>query len=148
VYTHQFMDNGELSGWGTFFHEITHHFIQLNYRSPPAWFNEGLACFLGEQTRIVKGKMTVGRPNPWREQILRNEIEQDRRPNIKRLFSSSTEQFYDWDLGCHFARAFFYWLHETGQLEQYLKNVQENGFELSVLEETVSDSYGKINVEL
>ena len=103
---------------------------------------------MGEQTRIVKGKITVGRPNPWREQILRNEIEQGRRPNIKRLFSSSTEQFHDWDLGCHFARAFFYWLHETGQLEQYLKNVREKGYELSVLEETVSDSYGRINIEL
>ena len=148
VYTHQFMNNGELGGWGTLFHEITHHFIQLNYRDPPAWFDEGLACFLGEQTRIVKGKITVGRPNPWREQILRNEIEQGRRPNIKRLFSSSTEQFNEWDLGCHFARAFFYWLHETGRLEQYLKNVQKKGYELSVLEETVSDSYGKINVEL
>ncbi|MGA1979183.1 MAG: hypothetical protein ABSG99_01265 [Sedimentisphaerales bacterium] len=148
VYTHQFMDNGELSGWGTVFHEITHHFIQLNYRDCPAWFNEGLACFLGEQTRIVKGKLTVGRPNPWREQILRNEIEQGRRPNIKRLLSSSTEQFNDWDLGYHFARAFFYWLHETGRLEQYLKNVRKKGYELPVLEETVSDPYGKINVEL
>jgi tetratricopeptide (TPR) repeat protein len=148
VYTHQFMNNGELSGWGTLFHEITHHFIQLNYRSQPAWFDEGLACFLGEQTLIVKGELTVGRPNPWREQILRNEIEQGRRPNIKRLFSSSTEQFNEWDLGCHFARAFFYWLHETGRLEQYLKNVQKKGYELSVLEETVSWSYGRINIGL
>jgi len=148
VYTHQFMNNGELSGWGTLFHEITHHFIQLNYRSPPAWFDEGLACFLSEQTRIVKGKLTVGGPNPWREQILRNEIEQGRRPNIKRLFSSSTEQFHDWDLGCHFARAFFYWLHETGRLEQYLRTTQEKGYELSVLEETVAKSYGRINIGL
>lgn len=148
VYTHQFMNNGELNGWDSLFHEIAHHFIQLNYHNPPAWFDEGLACFLGEQTQIVKGKLTVGRPNPWREQILRSEIEQGRRPNIKRLFSSSTEQFHDWNLGCHFARAFFYWLHETGQLEQYLKNVRKKGYELSVLEETVSSSYGRVNMGL
>jgi tetratricopeptide (TPR) repeat protein len=148
VYTHQFMNNGEPGSWGALFHEIAHHFIHLNYRSPPVWFDEGLACFLGEQTRIVKGKLTVGGPNPQREQILRNEIEQGRRLNIKRLLSSSTEQFNEWDLGCHFARAFFYWLHEIGRLEQYLKNVQKKGYELSVLEETTSDSYGKINVEL
>ncbi len=148
VYTHQFMNNGELSGWGSLFNEITHHFIQLNYRNPPAWFDEGLACFLGEQAQIVKGELTVGMPNPWREQILRNEIEEGRRLNIRRLFSSSTEQFHDWDLGCHFARAFFYWLHETGQLEQYLKNVRGKGYELSVLEETVSKSYGRINIGL
>jgi tetratricopeptide (TPR) repeat protein len=148
VYTHQFMDNGELCGWGTLFHETTHHFIRLNFHDPPTWFDEGLACFLGEQTRIVKGTLTVGRPSPWREQILRNEIEQGHRPNIKRLFSSSTEQFHEWNLGCHFARALFYWLHETGQLEQYLKNVRKKGYDLSVLEQTVSSPYGKINTEL
>ena len=148
VYAHQFMNDGEFSGWDNLFKEITHHFIQLNYRDCPAWFNEGLACFLGEQSVIVKGKLTVGRPNPWREQVLRNDIEQDRRPNIKRLFSSSPEQFYDWDMGVHFARAFFYWLYETGRLGQYLENVREKGYELPVLEETLSDSYGKINVEI
>jgi tetratricopeptide (TPR) repeat protein len=148
VYTHQSMNNGELSGWGSLFHEITHHFIQLNYHNPPTWFDEGLTCFLGEQAQIVKSKLIVGRPSPWREQILRSKIEEGHRPNIKRLFSSSTEQFHDWDLGCHFARAFFYWLHETGQLEQYLKNVREKGYELSVLEETTSMSYGRINIGL
>jgi predicted negative regulator of RcsB-dependent stress response len=148
VYTHQFTNNGELNGWGALFHEITHHFVQLNYRDPPVWFDEGLACFLGEQTQIVKGKLIVGRPSPQREQILRNEIEEGRRPNIKRIFSSSAEQFNEWDLGCHFARAFFYWLNETGQLEQYLKNVREKGYDLSVLEEAVSGSYGRINIEL
>lgn len=148
VYTHRLMDGGWGSGWGTLFHEITHHFIELNYRNPPAWFNEGLACFLGEQTRIVKGKLTIGRPNPWREQILRDKIEKGLRPSIKRLFSTSTKQFYGWSIGYHFARAFFYWLHESGELEKYLQNVQEKGYELSVLEETVSNPYGKINIEL
>lgn len=148
VYTHQFMDNGEINCWGALFSEITHHFIHLNFRNPPAWFDEGLACFLGEQTLIVKDKPIVGRPSPRGGQILRKELEQDHRPNVTRLFSSSTEQFNEWDLGCHFARALFCWLHETGKLEQYLKNVQEKGFELPVLEETVSAPYGKINIEL
>lgn len=148
VYAHQFMNNGESAGWDHLFREITVHFIKLNYSDSPEWFSEGLACFLGEQTQIVKGKLTVGRPNPWREKILRDEIELDRRPNIKRLFSSSTEQFYEWDLSCHFSRAFFYWLYETGRLEQYLKVVKEKGYELPVLEETVSAQSGKINMEL
>ena len=148
VYTHRLMNNGEHSGWGTLFHEITHHFVHLNYSSPPAWFNEGLTCFLSEQTRIVKGKLTVGRPNPWREQILRDKMEKGVRPNLKRLFSTSTEQFYSWDLGYHFSRAFFYWLYENGYLEKYLENVQKKGYELSVLIATVPKSYGEINVEL
>jgi len=148
IYTHRLMNNGEISGLGTLFHEITHHFIDLNYRNPPAWFNEGLACFLGERVRIVKGKLLVGQPNPWREQILRDKIEKGFKPNIERLFSTSTRQFYNWDVGYHFARAFFYWLHENGQLEHYLENVQKKGYKLSVLEETLSLSYGRINGEL
>ena len=147
IYTHQFMDSGEHTGWGTLFHEITHHFIQLNYDKPPAWFDEGLASFLGEQTQIVNKRITVGRPNPRREQILRDKIEEGLRPNIKRLFSTSNEQFDNWDLGRHFARAFFCWLHENGYLKDYLRNVRKKGYELSVLEETVSQTYGKINVE-
>lgn len=148
VYTHRLMNDGGVGGWGTMFHEIAHHFIRQNYKGCPEWFNEGLASFLGEQTRIVNGKLTVGRPNPWRDQILRNEIELDHRPNIKRLLSTSAEQFDEWELGRHFARAVFYWLYETGQLEQYLKNVQRKGYDISVLEETVSDPYGKINIKL
>ncbi len=148
VYTHRFMNNGESNDWGSLFHEITHHFIHLNYHDCPAWFDEGFACFLGEQTQIVRGELTMARPNPRREQILRNEIEQGHRLNIKRLLSSSTEQFNEWDLGCHFAGVFFYWLHETGQLKKYLGAVRENGYELSVLEETLSCSYKRINLEL
>jgi Tfp pilus assembly protein PilF len=51
-------------------------------------------------------------------------------------------------LGCHFARAFFYWLYETNQLKKYLKTVREKGYELPVLEEALSMSYGEVNVEL
>ncbi|UCE99551.1 MAG: tetratricopeptide repeat protein [Planctomycetota bacterium] len=148
VYSHQIMDNGRHTTWGELFHEITHHFIRLNYDNPPAWLKEGLASFLGEQTRIVNKRITVGRPVPWREQILRDKIKEGIRPNIKRLFSTSDEQFYNWDVGCHFARAFFYWLHVNGYLKDYLKNVQRKGYELSTLEETVSQSYGGINIEL
>jgi predicted negative regulator of RcsB-dependent stress response len=148
VYSHQIMNNGRRTSWGELFHEITHHFIRLNYDNPPAWFNEGLASFLGEQTQIVNKKMTVGRPHPWREQILRDKIEEGLRPNIKRFFSTSNQQFYNWDVGHHFARAFFYWLHENGYLKDYLRNVRIKGYEFSVLEETVSQTYGKINVKL
>lgn len=148
VYTHRFMNSGGLSGWGTLFHEITHHFVELNFKKPPAWFNEGLACFLGEQARVVKGRLVVGRPNPWREQILRDKIEKGLRPSLKRLFSISTKQFYNWSIGYHFARALFCWLHENGHLERYLEVSREKGYELSVLEETVSKSCGRINVEV
>jgi hypothetical protein len=149
VYTHRLMDNGGQSGWGTLFHEITHHFVNLNYRKVPTWFNEGLTTFLGEQTRIVKGKLTVGRPNPWRERILRDMIENGQKVNVKLLISLSTgRKFHKWKPAYHVTRALFYWLYESKLLDEYLKNVQEKGYDISVLEETVGKSYREINKEL
>jgi len=149
IYTHRFMDNGGVTGLGTLFHEITHHFIHLNYRKVPTWFNEGLATFLGEQTRIVKGKLTVGRPNPWRERILRNMIEKGQQINVRLLTKLTTDsKFHKWKPAYHVARAFFYWLSETNLLDKYLKNVQQKGYGLPILEETAGKSYREINKEL
>lgn len=148
VYTHQFMNNGGLAGLGTLFHELTHHFVALNYRKAPPWFNEGLATFLGEQTRIVQGKLTVGRPNPWRERILRDMIENGQRIDIRFLTTTTGHKFYKWKPGYHIARALFYWLHETKFLDTYLTNVRQKGYGPSVLEKTVDKPYREINKEL
>ncbi len=148
VYAHRFMDNTEPGGWGKLFHQITYHFVRQNFQNPPEWFDEGLACFLGEQTQILKAKLIATGTNPYRPQILMETIEQGRRLSTKRLFSFSDEQFRNWDGGCQFATTLFYWLSETDQLRQYLSGAQEKGFELSVLEETLGKPFGRINVEL
>jgi len=149
IYTHRFMNDGGVTGWGALFHEITHHFVGQNYEKIPTWFNEGLATFLGERTKIVKGKLTVGRPNSRRERILRNMIENGQEINIKFLTSLTTEnKFHKWEPAYHVARAVFYWLYETNLLDKYLTNVQQKGYGLSVLEETAGKSYREINKEL
>ncbi len=148
VYTHQFVNNEELNGWGTLFHQITCHFIHQNFQDPPEWFNEGLACFFRDHARIVRGKLVVAEPDCRMLQMLKSSIDEGRRFNIKRLFSSSKEQLHAWAGGCQFAQALFYWLHETGQLKEYLKNVRQKGYDLEVLEETLAASFGKINMEL
>ena len=148
IYTHQFTREGDLIGLGTLFHEITHHFVRLNFKDPPIWFNEGLACFFGNETVIVKGKVTLGEPNPWRERKLKERIEKNVRPDIRRLLSMSRKQLYNWPIGYNFSRALFYWLHESGKLEKYLQNVRKNGYGLRVLEQTVHKSVNEINKEL
>ena len=45
IYTHQYYDNKRLVGIDVLFHEITHHFVRLNFPNVPTWFNEGLASF-------------------------------------------------------------------------------------------------------
>ncbi|MHC5061869.1 MAG: tetratricopeptide repeat protein [Planctomycetota bacterium] len=148
VYTHRVMDDGGLSGWGTLFHEITHHFIELNYHDPPSWFNEGLSCFIGEQTRIVKSGLDIGHPNPWRERNLRNMIENGLRIDIKYLTSLSSKRFYEWEPGYHLARALFFWLHENNILKTYLQDVWQEGYDLSVLQKATGKSYRQMNTEL
>jgi len=148
VYAHRITNDGQPCGWSTLFHEITHHFIHQNFQNPPEWFNEGLASFLGEQTRIIKGKLTIACPDPKLGLMLKSTIEEGRRLSIRRLLSTSKESFYRWSVGPQFAQTFFYWLNDIGQLEQYLKNTQQKNYELSVLEKTLSRPYGKINTEL
>jgi tetratricopeptide (TPR) repeat protein len=143
------MDDGSLSGWGTLFHEVTHHFVELNYKNPPAWFNEGLACLFGEQTRAVKGKLLIGKPNPWREYALREMIENRENIDIRHLTTLSTKEFYGpGNKNYHPARALFYWLYETGNLKPYLRSVRLKGYSVSVLEETLGKSSDEINNEL
>ncbi|MHC4618716.1 MAG: tetratricopeptide repeat protein [Planctomycetota bacterium] len=148
IYTHRLMDAGGPTGWGTLFHEITHHFVGLNHTHAPVWFNEGLACLLGEQTRIVKGRASIGHPNPWREHALRKMIEKGEKINVKHLTSLTPGQFHKRRENYHPARALFYWLHDNGYLEKYLQNVRRNGYGLSVLEQTTGRRYQIINAEL
>jgi tetratricopeptide (TPR) repeat protein len=149
IYTHRLMDDGSATGWGTLFHEVTHHFVALNYKNPPTWFDEGLVCLLAEQSRIVKGKLLIGKPNPWREYALREMIEKGEHVDVRVLTSMSSKQFYETGTkNYHPVRALFYWLYETGHLKEYLQNVQQKGYALSVLEETVGKSSDVINSEL
>lgn len=148
IYTHQLMNTGSGTGWGTLFHEITHHFVGLNYQQAPAWFNEGLACILGEQTRIVKDNLNVGRPNPWREHVLRDMIEEGFQIDVRHLTSLSSKDFNENRNIYHPTRALFYWLHEIECLAKYLQAVKQKGYGLSVLEDTVGLKINKINAEL
>lgn len=148
IYTHRFAKQGGIIDIGTLFHEITHHFVWANFKDPPAWFNEGLACFFGDETRIVKGKVKVGEPNPWRERELKERIEKGIKPNLKRLLVMTRKQLYNWPVGYHFSRALFYWLYENRKLEKYLENAQKNGYELWVLEKTVGKGVDEINKDL
>jgi tetratricopeptide (TPR) repeat protein len=148
IYTYRLTNEGAVLDIGTLFHEITHHFVCSNFKNPPAWFNEGLACFLGNETRIVKGGIKLGEPSPWRDEELKERVEKGIKPNLKRLFPMTLKQLYDWPIGYNFSRALFYWLYENGKLEEYLQNAQKNGYEIWVLEQTVRKSVNEINKEL
>ncbi len=148
IFTHREMDAGGYSGLGTVFHEIVHHFVELNFQNTPAWFNEGLATFLGEQVRCVNDRLTLGNPNPWREQILRGMMEKGFKIDVKYITSLGTRKFYDNYNNYHPTRALFLWVYHEGYLKQYIKNAKQYGYSLEVLEKTVGKSHKEINVKL
>jgi tetratricopeptide (TPR) repeat protein len=149
VYVHRYDDKGQASDPCLLFCGITRHFIAQNLKNVPEWFREGLPKFFAEQTGIVNGKLVVSGPKPDTNHSLKDKIEKGSRPNIKTLFSWTTpEKLHSLPYGCHLAQEFFYWLHDTNQLAAYLYNVQKEGFDLSVLEKTVSKDFGKINIDL
>ena len=148
IYTHRLTKGGGNIEMGVLFHEITHHLVRSNFKDPPVWFNEGLACFLGGETVVVKGEAKFGRPEPPLEIDLKERIEKGIRPNLKRLFPMTQKELYSWPIGYNFSRALFYWLHEIGKLEEYLQNVEGDGYDISILEKTVNKPVNEINKEL
>ncbi|MHC4187678.1 MAG: tetratricopeptide repeat protein [Planctomycetota bacterium] len=148
IYIHLFDENGKPSDRGLLFKGITRHFIAQNLNNAPGWFSEGLSSFFAEQSEIVNDKLVVSPVIPNNNTALKEKIDRGSRPNIKQLFSMTQEQLHGLEYGCQMTREFFYWLYDTDQLAAYLKNVQKQGFELSVLEKTVSKNFGKINLEL
>jgi len=148
IYTHRFTKQGGTVRIGTLFHEITHHFVRANFKDPPTWFNEGLACFFGDETRIVKGKLMVGEPSPRRQRELKERIEKGARLNLKRLFGMTQKELYNWPVGYELSWVLLYWLYENGKFGEYLQNVQKNGFEIWVLEQTLNKPVNEINREL
>ena len=145
IYTNPYSN---LAEFGVLFHEITHHFIHLNYPDVPSWFNEGLATFFGDESKVVKGKVTLGLPNRWRDYRLKEQLDKNIFPDIRRLYTSNRKQFRSWPIGYHFSRAFFCWLYDTGQLDTYLKNAKKDGYDISVLKNTLHKPVIEINREL
>jgi len=146
IYTYRMENNGEVQGWGTLFHEITHHLITLNYRNQPRWFSEGLSAFLGEYSRINKdGRLNLGRPNPWRAEILNDNIKKGMPIDIGHMMSLSNEAFDKWQPGKSFSWSLFFWIYSQGKLEAYLRNVRQKGYGVNVLEDTVAMPAAEIN---
>lgn len=148
IFTHRKMDDGDLAGLGTVFHEITHHFVRHNYKNPPTWFNEGLTCFLSEQSRLIQGYLKIGHPNLWREHALREMIENGTVIDVRHYTKLNGDSFYRNRSNYHPVRALFYWVYSMGMLEDYLQNVQHNGYGLDVLESSVGMDVSGINEAL
>ncbi len=113
------------TGGGTLVHEIVHPFMEANFASCPAWFNEGLAS-LYEQSSEVDGKIQ-GLTN-WRLPGLQRAIQKKTNPTFKDLLATTDKQFYDDDTGVHYAQARYlcYYLQEQGLLVKFYQQFTKN----------------------
>ena len=108
------------TGGGTLVHEIVHPFVEANFPSCPAWFNEGLGS-LYEQSAERDGKI-VGLTN-WRLAGLQRAIRKGRVPSFRELTATSKGEFYDEDPGSNYAQARYllYYLQERDLLGRYYR---------------------------
>ena len=113
------------TGGGTLVHEIVHPFMDANFPSCPAWFNEGLGS-LYEQSSSRDGHI-IGLTN-WRLAGLQKAIRAGALPSFRELTATSTHQFYHQDPGTNYAQARYllYYLQEKGLLVRYYHAFRRN----------------------
>lgn len=113
------------TGTGTLVHEMVHALIESDFPHVPAWLNEGLGS-LFEQCRFTEHGLK-GLVN-WRLPILRKAISDKRLTGLRKLVSTSRNEFYDDEKGTHYAEARYFcmYMQELGLLEKFYKEFRAN----------------------
>jgi hypothetical protein len=107
-------ENGDEDSLHTLYHEAVHHFMTLlTFRTPPFWYNEGIAEYMGavriEQGKVVKKAMLL----PGRLSMIQYAIEVGSDYAFERIMNETPREFYGAGVGIKYAQAwsmihFFY----------------------------------------
>ena len=129
------------TGGGTLVHEIVHPFVEANFPTCPAWFNEGLGS-LYEQS-AGRGDEIIGLTN-WRLAGLQRAIRDGRVPTFKEMMSTTSHAFYEMDRGTNYAQARYlcYYLQEKGLLQRFYHRFAERVAEDPTGYETLREVLG------
>jgi hypothetical protein len=104
-------------GAGTLVHEVVHPYMEANFPSVPAWFNEGLAS-LYERPSEKNGHI-VGLPN-WRLPSLKKQIADKSLPELPRMLTTTTDEFYGAEFDAYaYARYLLLYLQDQGKLTAF-----------------------------
>lgn len=108
------------TGGGTLVHEIVHPFMEANFPSCPAWFDEGMGS-LYEACRERSGHIE-GTLN-WRLRGLKEGISNGEFVPLEKLLATTSAEFYDDPTGMHYAEARYllYYVQQKGKLREYYK---------------------------
>lgn len=111
-------------GAGTLSHEIVHPYMEANFPTVPAWFNEGLAS-LYEQPRERGGHMW-GTTN-WRLPGLQKGIRDKTIPSITSLLETTRDGFYEAHYDSYaMARFLCQYLQDHGKLREFYATFAAN----------------------
>lgn len=104
-------------GAGTLVHEVVHPYIEANFPSAPAWFNEGLAS-LYEQPTEKNGHIWGG--VNWRLPNLKREITARTLPPLAALLATGRDEFYSAEFDAYaYARYLLAYLQDQGKLTAF-----------------------------
>ncbi|MCW5809350.1 MAG: hypothetical protein KIT31_43755 [Deltaproteobacteria bacterium] len=106
-------------GAGTLSHELVHPYIEANFPSAPAWFNEGLASLY--ERPVEKAGHIVGLAN-WRLPNLKRQINEKKLPALPVMLGTSRSEFYNASFDSYaYARYLLMYLQEQGKLHAFYK---------------------------
>lgn len=130
------------TGTGTLVHEMVHALIESDFPQVPAWFNEGLGS-LFEQCWFTEHGLK-GLVN-WRLPILRKAIAEKRLTGLRKLVSTSRNEFYHDEKGTHYAEARYFcmYMQELGLLETFYKEFRANHRDDPTGVKTLEKLFGK-----
>lgn len=111
-------------GAGTLSHELVHPYMEANFPTAPAWFNEGVAS-LYEQPREREGHLW-GTTN-WRLPGLQRALRAGALPPLRTMLASTAEEFYGADYDAYaMARFLCQYLQDHGQLQAFYEAFSED----------------------
>jgi hypothetical protein len=104
-------------GAGTLVHEVVHPYMEANFPTGPAWFNEGLASLY--ERPVERDGHIWGLPN-WRLPNLQREISRRSLPELAALLGTTRDQFYDARFDAYaYARYLLLYLQDHGKLTAF-----------------------------
>ncbi|MDH5681850.1 MAG: hypothetical protein OEZ36_09695, partial [Spirochaetota bacterium] len=112
------------TGLGTLVHELCHPLLEEDFPGIPSWLDEGIgslfeACSCGEH---IYGYVN------WRLPVLKEVLREGRYVPLRKVFSTTREEFYNDAKGAHYAEARYFCLYmqEKKVLRRFYKSFRDN----------------------
>ena len=114
------------TGLGTLVHELCHPLLEEDFPEIPSWLDEGIGSLF---EACSCGKHIYGYVN-WRLPVLKRSIREGRYVSLRKVFSTTSEEFYEDRNDTHYGevRYFCLYMQEKKVLRKFYKSFRRNHF--------------------